>query len=131
MEIALVRNTKRLAFTLIELLVVMAIIAILASMLLPSFARGRDRARETQCLNNLRQIGIGTKMLWDDQGYKIRAANGGRDPLPGCLTTNHGMASTRNLFPYLGASEVFRCPEDKGKISEHCHLHPETTLLPT
>jgi prepilin-type N-terminal cleavage/methylation domain-containing protein len=129
--IALAIKTKRLAFTLIELLVVMAIIAILASMLLPSFARGRDRARETQCLNNLRQIGIGTKMLWDDQGYKFRAVSGGRDPLPGCLTTNHGMANTRNLYPYLGASEVFRCPEDKGKISEHCHVHPETTLLPT
>jgi hypothetical protein len=58
-------------------------------------------------------------------------ASGGRDPLPGCLLTNHGWAITRNLYPYLGPSEVFRCPMDKGKVSEDCHLHPETTLLPT
>ncbi len=124
-------QTRCRAFTLIELLVVMAIISILASMLLPSFARGRERARETQCLNNLRQMGIGTKMLWDDQGYKVRAVSGGKDPLPGCLMANHGPAASRNLFPYLGASEVFRCPMDKGKVSEHCHEHPSTTLLPT
>jgi len=119
------------AFTLIELLVVMAIISILASLLLPSLVRGKERARETQCISNLRQIGVATKMLWDDQGSKMRAASGGRDPLPGCLATNCGWAKERNLFPYLGVSEVFHCPMDKGKISEDCHLHPRVRLLPT
>ncbi len=119
------------AFTLVELLVVMAIISILASMLLPSVVRGKERARETQCISNLRQIGMGAKMLWDDQTSKIIGISGGRDPLPGCLATNHGYAFERNLFPYVGRSEVFRCPMDKGKISEHCHLHPAVTLLPS
>ena len=118
-------------FTLIELLVVMAIIMILASMLLPSLMRGKENAYEIQCVSNLHQIGMATKMLWDDQGFKMRFASGGQDPATPCLATNHGFAADRNLYSYLRQSQVFRCPRDKGKISEHCHNHPDQTLLPS
>jgi prepilin-type N-terminal cleavage/methylation domain-containing protein len=119
------------AFTLIELLVVIAIIGILASMMLPSLSSAKERGREAQCINNLRQIGMGTQMLWDDNEFKMSAASGGYDPKPGCLLEKYGSARQRNLWPYLGISEVFKCGADKGLNSADCPDHPDTTLLPT
>jgi len=61
-----VKRTHRSGFTLIELLVVIAIIAILAAILFPVFAQAREKARQTSCLSNTKQIALGIMMYTQD-----------------------------------------------------------------
>jgi len=97
----------RKGFALIELLVVIAIIAILAGLLFPVFARARDRARDTACLSNARQIGMAVRMYVDD--------NEGCWPIFHAYHTGHPHLGIEvALMPYAKDSDIFRCPSDNG-----------------
>ncbi len=104
--------TNAAAFTLIELLVVIAIIALLAAILFPVFARAREKARETTCVSNLRQIGMAVRMYVSDADETFPIFHAYNfSPAPG--TPGHrGVES--ELEPYTKSAAVFHCPDDSG-----------------
>ena len=128
------RTDAEHGFTLIELLVVIAIISILASMLLPSLARAKEKGHTATCINNLRNLGLSLQMYVDDYDSRYpanyvpevdpasgqlvaktaRIALGGRDPdlrYRGIYPS----ARVRPLNSYMAPSEVYRCPKEGGQ----------------
>ena len=96
---------KKNGFTLIELLVVIAIIAILAAMLLPALSKARERARQSVCMSNLKQIGVCFVMYIQDNDEWIPAANG--EPKTSNWDTWAGQSG---ILPYVKNVKVYECP---------------------
>jgi len=100
----------RRGFTLIELLVVIAIIAILAAILFPVFARAREKARQSSCLSNLKQIGLGALMYAQDydERFTIPVAC---PSVTNCFVWSEATGQQyRPLNPYIKNQQIWQCP---------------------
>ncbi|HLK61085.1 MAG TPA: prepilin-type N-terminal cleavage/methylation domain-containing protein [Chthonomonadaceae bacterium] len=119
------RSSRQRGFTLIELLVVIAIIAILAAILFPVFAQAREKARQTSCLSNEKQMSTATLMYVQDYdetfpeayvwypGIGWTAPKGVALPVPADLFVNSdSLRSTYSnaIQPYIKNMQVFDCP---------------------
>jgi prepilin-type N-terminal cleavage/methylation domain-containing protein len=109
-------RTKR-GFTLIELLVVNAIIAILASILFPVFARARENARRSACMSNLKQMGLGLMQYTQDYDETMPPQNYGTN------ATNSPKWMDM-IEPYVKSTQLFTCPNKDSATQNELVLAP-------
>ena len=108
----------RKGFTLIELLVVIAIIAILAAILFPVFARAREKARQTACLSNVKQLSLSVQMYIQDYDETFPPVSMHcSEPVtyPDGVTQNTSVLWPAIIWPYVGNIDVFNCPSSPRK----------------
>ncbi len=111
-------NVGSRGFTLIELLIVIAIIAILAAILFPVFAKARDKARQAACSSNMKQIALATAQYLQDfdgvfptqegssmYNYMTNAGFSGGSPN---VPLNYDLFN--QLQPYVKTTQIFACP---------------------
>jgi prepilin-type N-terminal cleavage/methylation domain-containing protein/prepilin-type processing-associated H-X9-DG protein len=133
---------RRRGFTLLELLVVMAIIAMLASLLLPVLAKAKDTGRQASCFSNERQLALAAQLYMSDHNGSLFHHHEGWvlddgtqvDTLPGSLSEVMGGGSGNSqaekpwviiLQPYLQGRQVAYCPADRTRRSTHLTRDPQ------
>lgn len=126
---------SRRGFTLIELLVVIAIIAILAAILFPVFAKAREKARQSSCLSNVKQMIIGVLAYAQDYDERYPGGLTGSDSSQGPVTKSTYFTVAKNtsdiIFPYVKNTQLFTCPSSPNSASTYsCNYGFNSALCP-
>ena len=120
-------SKHRIAVTLIELLVVIAIIAILAAILFPVFAKAREKARQTVCASNLKQLGLAFMEYSQDYDEQL--------PGTALYIGIPGFGWPGMIYPYVKSTGVYSCPDDTSSggngLTPISYALPEPTVYPT
>lgn len=117
-------SAKKQGFTLIELLVVIAIIAILAAILFPVFAQAREKARQTSCLSNMKQISLAHLMYVQDYDERFAPSRSNTPPNQptdyenfGSTACSAGKADSSSwraeVYPYVKNTQAYICPDNE------------------
>lgn len=124
------------AFTLIELLVVIAIIAILAAILFPVFAKAREKARQSTCASNLKQIGLGIAQYgqdYDEVILPVLQVAASTDPAGTFVIDKCGNPRrfwTQALDPYVKSNKIYLCPSGEIVVSAEAPNGGCTIFIP-
>lgn len=111
----LVMKNRSAGFTLVELLVVIAIIGVLIALLLPAVQQAREAARRSQCVNNLKQHGLGLHNFHDTYGRLPPGTCNNRPPFGTATGQKWGTSWMVHLLPYVELGNVY----DKINLSQH------------
>jgi prepilin-type N-terminal cleavage/methylation domain-containing protein/prepilin-type processing-associated H-X9-DG protein len=119
LSVGAIHPSKNCGFTLIELLMVVAIVAVLASLLTPSLSRSKTKGVNAACVNNLRQLGIATRIYADENRERLPSAEilptlpiDPRNPLPRICDVLAPYAA-RTVGGSTNGATVFKCPADR------------------